>query len=229
MPVVVPLSSSSLTTRYRTLGELRSDMRAMLGAASAGSAAGLNASIIDLHLRNAQTVLYWAHDWAHLRRYEDKTIGVNAYLTDYPATANPERIKAISILRGSVWSPPIPRGISPQLYATQANPSWPQRWEPYEQIETWPKADQIYTARIFFIRQPVEFTSDGDRASVDDTLISVVAIGSLKAHYRQPDAKIHSDAAEALLRKLKAKSWGQDVFRPNDYADEEPLVKPEVV
>lgn len=212
---------------YKTLGELRSDMRAMLGAASSGASAGPNATLIDTHLRNAQTVLYNAHDWAHLRRYESKTLGASATLVDYPATANPDRIKAISVLRGGVWSPPLPRGITPAMYTYQANESWPQRWEPYEQIEVWPQSDQIYTLRIFFIKALAVFTEDGDRAEIDDTMISLVATATLKAHYRQPDSAIAQKMADELVIRLKSKSWGQSVFRPNDWIDEEPLVRPE--
>lgn len=218
-----------MARQYRTLGELRSEMRAMLGAASSGSAAGLNATIIDTHLRNAQVLLYWTHDWAHLRRYAPETLGVNQYLVDYPADANPDRIKCISAQRGGVWSPPIPKGITPQLYTTQDNTSWPQRWEPYEQIEVWPKADQIYPLRIFYIKALDRFTQDGDRATLDDNAISIVATGSLKAHYRQPDAEFFKDAADTLLLSLKAKSWGQSVFRQDDWTADEPLVRPVVV
>jgi hypothetical protein len=215
--------------QYKTFGELRADMRAMLGSAGAGSAAGLNTSIIDTHLRNAQTLLYWSHDWAHLRRYDDDELGVQQTLLDYPDDANPDRIKAVSVFRGGVWSPPIPKGITPSMYTYQTNYSWPQRWEPYEQMEFWPAADQIYPVRIFFIKNLEAFTDDDHRASVDDTAISIVATATLKAHYRQPDAGLHKTAADALLVNLKAKSWGQSVFRPNDWINSEPLVRPQTV
>jgi hypothetical protein len=204
-------------------------MRAMLGAAGAGSASGLNTAILDTHLRNAQELLYWNHDWAHLRRYETKQLGLQQYLLDYPATSNPDRIKAVSVYRGGVWSTPIPRGITPSMYTYQLNYSWPQRWEPYEQIEVWPAADQIYQLRIFFIKALEAFDDDADRASIDDTAISIVATGTLKAHYRQPDAAVHQKAADTLLTTLKAKSWGQSVFRPQDWIDSEPLVRPQTV
>jgi hypothetical protein len=32
-----------------------------------------------------------------------------------------------------------------------------------------------------------------------------------------------------LLLNLKAKSWGQSVFRPQDWIDSEPLVRPQTV
>lgn len=218
-----------MARQYKTLGELRSDMRAMLGAAGAGSAAGLNTQIIDTHLRNAQTLLYSLHDWAHLRRYETKNLGAQQYLIDYPETANPDRIRYVSAYRGGVWSPPIQKGITPSMYTYQLNYSWPQRWEPYEQIEVWPAADQIYPLRIFFIKAQDAFSDDDNRATVDDALISVVATATLKAHYRQPDAALHKSASDTLLISLKAKSWGQSVFRPNDWINSEPLVRPQTV
>lgn len=221
-----------MARQYRTLGELRSAMRAKLGAASAGSAAGPNQTLIDEHLRDAQTLLYWSHDWAHLRRYATKTLGASETLLDYPADGNgcnPDRVRYVSVYRGGVWSPPIPKGITPSMYTYQANASWPQRWEPYEQMEVWPQADQEYQLRIFYIENLARFTQDNDRASLDDTMISLVANATLKAHYRQPDAAIAQKASDSLLMNLKAKSWGQDVFRAKDWTETEPLVRPQTV
>lgn len=215
--------------QYRTLGEMRAEMRAMIGSAASGAAAGVNAPIIDTHLRNAQTLLYWSHDWAHLRRYELKTIGMSATLIDYPTTANPDRIRYVSVLRGTVWSPPLKKGITPQMYTYQQNPSWPQRWEPYEQIEIWPITDAIYSLRLFFIKALAAFNVDADRATIDDTLISMGATATLKAHYRQPDAPIHKTAWDSLLIKLKSKSWGQDVFKQGDWTEMEPMMRPQRV
>src|SRR4051812_21339657 len=104
-----------MARQYKTLGELRSDMRAMLGAASAGAAAGPNQTLVDTHLRNAQTLLYWSHDWAHLRKYALKTLGLHEYLIDYPDDdngCNPARVRYVSVLRGDVWSPPLQKGIT---------------------------------------------------------------------------------------------------------------------
>lgn len=218
-----------MARQYRTLETLRTEMKAILGHGAAGSASGLNNVIIDAHLRDAQTLLYWNHEWAHLRKYEIKNLGVDQHLVDYPVTANPDRVLAISVSLSGVWSPPVPKGISPQLYTTQSNKSWPQRWEPYEQIEVWPIADQIYPLRIFFIKNMERFEQDGDRASIDDTLIATVAKGSLKAHYRQPDAALYQETAKNLLLTLKAKSWGRSRFRPEDAIDEEPVAKPVTV
>jgi len=204
-------------------------MRAMVGAGASGAAAGVNATLLDTHLRNAQTLLYWTHDWAHLRKWEVKPIGMSQTLIDYPAWCNPDRVRYLSVLRGSVWSPPLKKGITPQMYTYQQNPTWPQRWEPYEQIEIWPLTDQPYSLRIFGIKALAAFNADTDRALLDDTLISIGATATLKAHYRQPDAAIHKNSWDALLIKLKGKSWGQDVFKPGDWTEMEPMMRPQRV
>jgi len=214
---------------YETLESLRAELRTRLGYSSAGPSAGVIQENLNSFLKRGQEILYETHDWVRLRKYEDKSVGVNQYLVDYPATANPERIKAISILDGTVWSPPLPKGIRPQLYTTQANTSRPARWEPYEQIELWPKADKIYTARIFFIKLLERFEQDGDVTSIDGGLVFTIALGNAKAHYRHPDAELYVGERDALLTRLKSKSWGRDVFSPNDYVEEAALPKPVVI
>jgi hypothetical protein len=89
----------------------------------------------------------------------------------------------VSVLRGGVWSPPIQKGITPSMYTYQTNYSWPQRWEPYEQIEVWPAADQIYSLRIFFIKALVALHA-GRRSRL------------ARRHAHQP--RRHGDAEGAL-------------------------------
>jgi hypothetical protein len=215
--------------QYRTLGDLRAELRAALGFGAAGAAAGANQTNIDSHLRSAQNILYNAHDWAHLRKYETLNLGTGQYLIDYPTTANPDRVQALSVYRGGVWSKGLDKGISPQLYTYQNNASWPQRWEPYEQIQIWPLSDQAYSIRCFFIKALARFTQDNDRASIDDENILLIAKWTAKAHYRQPDAQIYQTLGESLLGKLKAKSWGKSKFNPMDFTEETPMVRPVVV
>lgn len=204
-------------------------MRAALGYASSGAAAGPQQILIDSHLRSAQNILYNAHEWAHLRKYETLTLGPAAYLLDYPATANQDRVQALSVYRGGVWSLPLAKGIAPQIYTYQNNPSWPQRWEPYEQIQIWPLSDASYPIRCFFIKALDRFTQDSDRATVDDENILLIAKWTTKAHYRQPDFPVYEKLGEALLQRLKAKSWGQSKFNPRDFSEQEPMVRPVTV
>lgn len=213
---------------YKTLGELRAELRSRLGFSGAGAAAGVNQELLNSILQNAQVVLYWTHDWARLRDYEDITIGVDQYLVDYPTACNPERIKAISIQVNGIWTPPLKKGIAPQDYTNHDSTSYPRAWEPYAQIEFFPKADQLYTGRVFFVKNLERFTQDDDEATIDDRLIMTLAIADGKGHYRHPDAPNYKARAESLLTSLKAKNWGKDVFNPRDFGDDV-LAKPRVV
>lgn len=217
---------------YATLEEQRNRLRTRLGFSAAGAAAGVQVPILNDFLRDAQVKLYWTHDWARLRRYETVVLGAAATRIDYPAAANPERISALSVYVGGAWSGAIKKGILPEFYTTQANPSYPKRWEPYEQIEFFPITDQAYNVRVFYVMALARFTQNADRSTIDDDLIFQLALGMGKSHYRHPDAQLYLTQGENLLSRLKAKSWGQDVFNPNDYAGENdgaPLAKPVVV
>lgn len=213
---------------YATLETQRTKLQARLGFGASGAAAGANISLMNGFLQDAQTLLYWSHDWVRLRRYETVTIGASQTLIDYPTAANPERIKAISVLRSGVWSDPLPKGIKPAEYSYQTtSPSFPVKWEPYEQIEVFPQTDQEYSLRIFYIKSLGRFTQNDDTSDIDDLLIFTGAVYFGKSHYRQPDAPLYKDAWESLLAKLKAKSWSQGRFNPNEYTGE-PYVRPTV-
>lgn len=214
---------------YRTLGELRAALRTRLGFSAAGAAAGVNQEIINNFLSEAQITLYWTHDWARLRKYSDVTIGLQETLVDYPSDCNPERIRAVSVLDNNIWTPPLPKGIDPALYTYQSNYARPDRWEPYEQMEFWPAADQVYTARVFYVKNLLPFVVDEDVATIDDSLVFAVALADAKAHYRHPDAANYGSKSQALLSQLKAKNWGKTVFHPHDYTQSEVLAKPVTV
>jgi hypothetical protein len=205
-----------------------SDLAARLGFGAQGASPGvLRTNLVNI-FQQSQTTLYWTHDWARLRRYTTVTVGQNQYLVDYPDDCNPERIKALSILNGNVWGPPLRKGIHPELYTTQNNGGPPYRWEPYEQIELWPRANQEYSLRIFYVKNLDPLSLDSHRTTIDSDLVYTLALADAKAHYRHPDAPSFQTRAEAMLSRLKAKSWGKDVFHPNDYHDD-PLPKPVVV
>jgi hypothetical protein len=91
---------------------------------------------------------------------------------DYPTAANPERIKAISVLRGGVWRSAVAARhqagrITP---IRRSSPSWPQKWEPYEQIEIFPQTDQSYSLRIFYIKNLSASRKTDDTSDIDDLL-----------------------------------------------------------
>lgn len=213
---------------YRTLGDMRAELIRRLGYGAAGASAGVISATVDSFLYNAHVQIYWATDWKRLRKYADKTLGVDQYLLDYPEDANPERIKAIWVNVSGVWQE-VKKGISEQDYTYQDNNSWPARYEEYAQIEVLPKSDAVYTVRIWYIQDLTRFSQDGDRSLVDDDLVFLHALANAKLHYKQPDGQVYQGQLESLLAKLKKNSWTQRVFPSNNSENLAPLSKPVVV
>lgn len=212
---------------YRTLEDLRSELRVRLGFGAAGGVPGVNQPLLDSFLRSAQTELYWQGAWAELRSRDDVTIGVGQTLVDYPSTCNPQRIEDIYVKVGTTWQPVV-EGIDKELYTTVDSPSFPTRYERLDQIEFWPEADQTYTIRVWFYKNLERFTQDGDRATLNDDVIFARALALAKAHYRHPDAEASNTTAANIVDGAKGGAWRQKVFkrgRKNDI----PLPKPRTI
>ena len=216
---------------YRTLQTLRGIVAARLGFASQGASVGAITTNIDGWLQNAQYQIYWMQNWKKLTDYDDKIIGVDQYLVDYPAEANPERILKMAVNTGSgseLWVE-LKEGITTAHYNTQSNTAYPQRYERYAQIELWPKCDASRTLRIWYVKSLDSFTLDGDEATIDDEMILLHATATGKSHYRQPDAAIWSSQLEALLARIRGTAFGNKRFRAEGKGDWEPMPRPQVV
>ena len=143
-----------------------------------------------------------------------------------PADANSERILKIAVKVNSLWVD-LREGINTEHYSYQDRNYYPQRYERYAQIELWPKADQAYTVRVWYIRELARFTQDGDRCTIDDDLIFIYALANAKAHYRQPDADIYTRQMQSMLTQLKTKQFGTRSYRRG--SDNELQIRPKVI
>lgn len=216
---------------YRTLEELRSIVSKRLGFGSAGASLGGNATLIDSLLQNAQFQIYWFQNWKKLTKYTDLTVGVGQTLIDYPLTANPERVLKLSVNIGTgtqSWHD-LTEGIESWHYNTVTLPSYPLRYERYEQIELWPECDVVRTLRVWFIKALDPFTEPTDRATVDDELILLHATSSGKSHYRQPDAPSWASQLDAMLAKLRGTAFGNRRFHAPGKEDTDVQPRPVVV
>ena len=218
---------------YQTLGELRSLLQQRLGFGSSGAASGINATTIDNFLFNAQIQLYWHTDWKKLTFYADKTVGSGQTLIDYPTTAsgapadaNPDRILKLAVLVNGLWIP-IEEGIGTEHYSYSDRKYYPQRYERYGQIELWPQADQVYTVRVWYIRELARFTQDNDRTTIDDDLVFLHALANGKAHYRHPDAEVYAGQLATMLSDIKTKQFGNRSFSRG--SSRETQLRPRVV
>ena len=178
---------------YRTLGEMRAELSARLGMAGMGASSGANFALLNAFLRNAQTQLYWLQDWRKLIAYEEKTLGISQNLIDYPNDCERDtRVLRIDSPFNNQWRE-LREGITTEMWSTMDTQSWPSRYERYEQILIYPKADQIYTVRVWYVADLLPFTEDIHVATLDDEMIMLHATTNAKAHYRQPDVKLYQD------------------------------------
>lgn len=213
---------------YRTLEELRAVLVSRLGMAGMGASGGANQALLDSFLSNGQTQLYWAQDWRRLTWYEDKTIGMSQNQVDYPdACERNARVLRIETEYGGQWRK-LTEGIDTEHWSTMETLSWPARFERYEQILVYPKADQVYTLRVWYVADLGRFTQNSDVATLDDEMILLHALATAKAHYRQPDAKMYEGQLNNLLSSLRAQSFSRNgvYTRDNRPAPErKPLVE----
>lgn len=212
---------------YKTLGELRSVLLARLGMSGMGASGGANQTLIDSFLSNAQTQLYWMQDWRRLIAYEDKTLGVGQNEIDYPtACTRDQRVLRIESPYNGQYRE-LTEGIKTEDWSTMDTQSWPCQFERYEQILIYPKADQIYTVRVWYVGDLLPFTQVDHEATLDDEMILLHAVTNAKAHYRQPDADLYKGQLDTLLGRIRGQSFSNNgVYRRdrNGYKEAKPAV-----
>lgn len=202
---------------YRTLETLRAEILARLGMGGMGPSGGANQALIDSFLRNGQAQLYRLQDWRHLIEYEDKTLGVGQNQIDYPSACERDRrvLRLEYPYNGDYTR--LTEGISTEMWSLMDMQSYPQRYERYAQILLFPQADQLYTVRVWYVKDLGRFTENGDNATLDDEMILLHALANAKAHYRQPDAATYQGQLNSLLGSLRGQSFGSNgVYRRGD-------------
>lgn len=215
---------------YRTLGELQSELLSRLGMGAMGASGGAPGVLTASFLRNGQAQLYRMQDWKHLIDYQDKTLGTSQNLIDYPTTgamgggssARDKRVLRLERVVDTQYVK-LEEGIRTSDWDTMDTESYPCRYERYAQILMYPKADQAYTVRVWFVADLGRFTQENDVATLDDEMIFLHALANAKAHYRQPDAATYQGQLNTLLASLRGQSFGSNgVYRRDDRPPPEP-------
>lgn len=209
---------------YRTLEELRSELSARLGMGGMGASGGASLALLNSFLRNGQAQLYRLQDWRHMTNYQDKSLGVGQNLLDYPTTgvmgggtcARDKRVLRVETTVSGQYLK-LSEGISTDMWSTMDTESSPSRYDRYQQLLIYPKANAVYTVRVWFVADLGRFTQDGDACTLDDEMVFLHALANAKAHYRQPDAETYQGQLNTLLGSLRGQSFGSDgVYRRGD-------------
>ncbi|APW37162.1 hypothetical protein RD110_08085 [Rhodoferax koreense] len=213
---------------YRTLETLRTTLLARLGMAGMGASGGANLALIDSFLANGQAQLYRMQDWKHLIAYEDKTLGEQQNEIDYPdACARDQRVLRVETKYSGQWLQ-LREGITTTMWSTMETLSSPVRYERYAQILIYPRANQQYTIRIWYVADLGRFSEAGDACTLEDEMVLLHALANAKAHYRQPDAPTYQGQLNTLLASIRGQSFGSNgVYRRDTMPPQ--LRKPAVV
>lgn len=209
---------------YKTLGELRSQLSRRLGFGAQGSS-GINSSLLDSFIQNAQDQLFASFEWRNLIKYDEKETGVGQSLYDWATDCDPANVQNMAIYDGVRWVP-MTEGISWSQRSVETQ-FIPTHYERFGQMEVWPIPDDIYTIRRYYVATPARFTQDNDRASLDDGLIFLHALTNAKLHYKQTDGQAYANQLSAMLDKLKSKNRGSAVTSRR--AHQEPPPRPRQV
>lgn len=183
-----------------------------------------NVQVRDSHIlliQAEQKRLWEDFAWPHLRRHYLMPLQSGQYLYDTPSgdyTISMDRIENISVRDGGRWVPLTPEITEADYSAYESaldERSWPVRkWKATDddQIEVWPipntngDADTLEGyLRITGIRDLATFVEDGDRADLDDELISGYVAAGMLAASKATDAQLKLEAANKLYLKLKGK------------------------
>jgi len=191
------------TTGFNTLAELRQRLMVRLGFAAqlAAPPPGMP-ELLTSFLQESQVLIYARHPSARTERIFtwQMTAGEQHYgllanreqnIANPEGTCirrlNPDRVTWVGVERGGRWYA-LRHGIDPSHY-TSGRTGSPERYEIRQCIEVWPvPSDSTMLLRVkgHFGLDP--FTVEGDRTTVDSTLVFLLALANAKAHYGQPDA-----------------------------------------
>lgn len=214
-------------TGYQTLLQMRQRLMTRLGFGNqlANPPPGV-ALLMDSFLQDAQVLIYNRAQWLVEERYFSWPLlnGVRLYdirenAEPCSAKLNPDKITWAGIVREGIWYTLV-AGIAPPLNGYLTTAGYPVYYAVRACIEVWPKPDITEGSLVIkgnFGLLP--FTEDTDRATIDDNLIFMLALGNAKAHYRQPDADRYIQQGEVLLNNLVAGTHNTKRYVPGRSRD----------
>jgi hypothetical protein len=199
-----------LQQRFRTLGELLTELKARLGFVAQGPASNNNNAVLMSFLQEGHDYVFQELAPTPTRKSTTIRLEPGSVLYDWHNDLEDEDIdpgtaQGLWLVLDAQNRIPLIQGI------TQAERAFPQRRYPTKydttngQIEVWPVPDQGYDLIIDYLAPKPRFTQAADRPGVPDRLILLYAIANAKAHYRHPDAQAAGATFANMLRTEKGR------------------------
>ncbi len=223
---------NGLAERYKTLGELLTELRVRLGFVAQGSAAKNNEATLKSYLQEAHDFVFAELDPPAMRKKSIITTQADSYLYDWHDDAAGEDIDPAAVI--SVWvkvsgtiREPLTYGITESDRSFESLRQQPQKYGTLNgQLEVWPVPERAYDLIVEHTAVKSRFSQAGDRPSVPDRLVFLYALANAKAHYRHPDAQAPAQAFQTMLNKEKSRQKeGQRYFAGGKEPREAQVVK----
>lgn len=200
---------NGLTERYRTLGELMTELRARLGFVTQGSASKNNDTVIKSFLQEAHDYVFGELEPPAMRKKTTIKLVAGSFLYDWnndeeDEEIDPGRVISIWVKTSDTIRSPLRQGITESDRSLDDIRQEPQKYDHLNgQIELWPIPDQPYDLVIEYTADKPRFDRPSDRPSVPDRLVFLYALANAKAHYRHPDAQAAATSFQNMLAKEK--------------------------
>lgn len=201
---------NGLESRYRTLGELMTELRSRLGFMVQGPAAKTNDLVIKSFLQEAHEYVFGELEPPAMRKKTTITVKPGSFMYDWnndkeDEVIYPSRVLSVWLIESDTIRRPMHQGISESDRSLSDRQS-PQKYDHLNgQMEVWPIPDREYEVLIEYTADRGRFDRSSDRCSVPDRLVFLYALATSKAHYRHPDAQASATTFTNMLNKEKSR------------------------
>lgn len=202
---------AGLSARYKTMGELMTELRARLGYVTQGSAAKNNDLVIKSFLQESHEYVFGELEPPAQRRKTVIKLEAGSYLYDWHDDAadediNPGRVMALRVKVGPNISDPLHQGVTEADRSFESLREQPRKYDTLDgQLEIWPVPERAYDLVIEYTAERGRFERASDRPSVPDRLVFLYALATAKAQYGRADAQAAATAFQNMLGKEKSR------------------------
>ena len=225
---------NGLSSRYRTLGELMTELRTRLGFVTQGSAAKSNDAVIKSFLQEAHEYVFGELEPPSMRKKTIVKLRAGSILYDWhndqeDEQIDPGRVLSVWLVESTTIRTPMTQGITEFDRSFDSLREQPQKYDNLNgQIEVWPTPEQEYDMLIEYTADRNRFDRASDRPSAPDRLVFLYALATAKAHYRHSDAQAAAQTFQNMLNKEKSRQKENKRFffeGPNTATRDQQVVK----
>jgi hypothetical protein len=216
---------AGLSERYKTLGELMTELRARLGYVTQGSAAKNNDIVIKSFLQESHEYVFGELEPPAQRRRAIIKLEAGSHLYDWhddeqDEDINPGRALSLWVKVGTNLSDPLHMGINEADRSFDTLREQPRKYDTLDgQLEVWPVPERAYDLIVEYTAERNRFERASDRPSVPDRLVFLYALATAKAQYGRADATAAATAFQNMLSREKSRQRGNRRYFAGDGND----------